>query len=644
MKTLMLLLAGAAALVAAQTPAQTPVFRSAVKLVTLDVTVVDRDGKPVAGLTPADFSATINGTAARVQTLDFQQFGLERIADAPPPVAGAPAGAGAPAPTRSSRGPQTFLLLFDDLSFVPGAGKRLQFAGERMLEQLDVSDLVGMTTTSALETPLPPTRDRAALGAALRRLTGRSTDTAAPFYISALEVAEIARPIRETLAAVVRRECGPANMDSNCPNQVASHARRLAGTSWRQTNDQLEALRHAIEAMSRAPAPRVIVFLSAGISIDATPHIRDAIEQLSALAARSAVQVYALFDEADDIRMAQKDDTPAHSKARREEAAFLLGGMQSAAIAAGGDAFRVIGEPDKYFSRVVSETSAVYRLGIELPAKVVDTADLRAKVKVLRDGVLVRSTGRALAEEASVPMTREEAVKMALEHGSESRGVPLSVSTRVRKDVAGGVQIMVDARIPGNTAAPISAVFGLVDASGKIMLNSRRDVTPTTGVEHQILFTMRAEPGDYRLRFVAADGADRIGSTEVPVTARFARAGPFGLSDVLTVFFDAGGVQSFSASDDIPASATQLSATIELYPDATLTSGATASVHIVLSPEGIAYASREVTVTPTSANDRWTAAGDLALTDLAAGRYTLRVDVIHNGAVIGSKSRVLRKR
>jgi hypothetical protein len=292
----------------------------------------------------------------------------------------------------------------------------------------------------------------------------------------------------------------------------------------------------------------------------------------------------------------------------------------------------------------VSETSAVYRLGIELPAKVVDTTDLRAKVKVLRDGVLVRSTGRALAEEASVPLTREEAIKMALEHGSEARAVPLSVATRIRKDAAGGVQIMVDARIPGEAAAPVSAVFGLVDASGKIVLNSRREVAATTGVEHQILFAMRAEPGDYRLRFVAADGADRIGSTEVPVAARFARAGPFGLSDVLTVFFDAAGAQTFSAADDIPASATQLSATLEMYPDGTVASGAATTVHVVLSPEGSTSASQEVTVTPTSANDRWTAASDLALTALAAGRYTLRMDVIHNGAVIGSQSRVLRKR
>jgi VWFA-related protein len=332
MNTITLILA--AALLAAQTPAQTPVFKGGVKLVTLDVTVVDGDGKPVAGLTPADFTATINGAPARVQTLDFQQFGVDRIADAPAPALGAPLSAAAPATTtRSSRGPQTFLLLFDDLSFVPGAGKALQFAVERMLKQLDVSDLVGMTTTSGLESPVSPTRDRVALFAAIRRLTGRQADSADPYFISAQEISEIAVGLNDTLKTVILREClgvapgRPASRTQtdpggSCADRVTAHARRLVSAAMRQKTDQLNALRHAIEAMSRAPAPRVIVFLSAGISVDATPQVRDAIEQLSALAARSGVQVYALLDEPDDINM--RDDSELRVRARREEATFLL--------------------------------------------------------------------------------------------------------------------------------------------------------------------------------------------------------------------------------------------------------------------------------------------------------------------------------
>jgi len=541
----------------------------------------------------------------------------------------------------SSRGPQTFLLLFDDLSFGPGAGKNLQFAGERMLGQLAASDVVGMATTSGLEPVIMPTRDRGVLGAAISRLAGRLVDTADPYFISAREVVEIERPVQETLRDVVTRECGAPNLDGMCAVQIKTNARRLAVGSQRRLRDQLDAVRNAIDAMARVPAARVIMLLSAGISLDSSPRIQDDVEQLSDVAARSGVQLYALFDEPDGINM--KDRSPERTKSRRDEGTFLLGGLQAVASAAGGHAFKTIGQADRFFARIVSETSAVYRLGLELPVATVDTTKLRTIVKVRRAGAHVRSTGRAFAGVTVAPLTRDDAITLKLEQGGNAPAVPLSVATRIRKDASGGMQVMVDARISGSAAAPISAAFALLDAGGKVVLNSRRDLPATTGAEHQILFTMKADAGDYRLRFVAADGADRIGSAEVPVSARFTRAGPFGLSDVLTVFLDKSGAQSFSASDDMPASAAQLSATLELYPDATTLPGATPLVRIVLAPTGSSLASHEMTVVPVSASDRWTASAAVPLAGLAAGSYTLRMDVLLDGTVVGSASRVLHR-
>src|SRR6185436_6704501 len=160
--------------------------------------------------------------------------------------------------------------------------------------------------------------------------TGQQTDNADPYFISAQEISEIALGLSDTLNRVVLREClgvvqgRPASRTQTdpggtCADKVAAISRRLVSSTLRQKTDQLNALRQAIEAMSHAPAPRVIVFLSAGISVDATPQVRDAIEQLSALAARSAVQVYALLDDPDDINM--KDDSEVRIRVRREEAA-----------------------------------------------------------------------------------------------------------------------------------------------------------------------------------------------------------------------------------------------------------------------------------------------------------------------------------
>ena len=55
--TAALILLGAPLLMAQQTPIeQTPAFKSGVELVTVDVGVVDKQGLPIRGLTPADFA------------------------------------------------------------------------------------------------------------------------------------------------------------------------------------------------------------------------------------------------------------------------------------------------------------------------------------------------------------------------------------------------------------------------------------------------------------------------------------------------------------------------------------------------------------------------------------------------------------
>src|SRR5664279_748020 len=52
-----------------QQPTAPPTFRSSVTLVTVDVSVLDRDGKPVPGLTADDFQIKLNGKLQPVRAL-----------------------------------------------------------------------------------------------------------------------------------------------------------------------------------------------------------------------------------------------------------------------------------------------------------------------------------------------------------------------------------------------------------------------------------------------------------------------------------------------------------------------------------------------------------------------------------------------
>src|SRR6476660_1347097 len=109
------------ALPRAQTP-QTqpqPVFRGGVDLVTLDVTVIDKDGKPVRGLKPEDFTVTLEKQTRPVRALDFLEFGSAAGSTAEARQTTNQPGQARPA----RRGGRTIVLLFDEPAYKPAPGK-----------------------------------------------------------------------------------------------------------------------------------------------------------------------------------------------------------------------------------------------------------------------------------------------------------------------------------------------------------------------------------------------------------------------------------------------------------------------------------------------------------------------------------------
>jgi hypothetical protein len=299
------------------------------------------------------------------------------------------------------------VLLVDDLSSDPGEGMSLRVSARRMLEKLPPGDLVGLATTSGLGPAVNPTRDRNAVTAALanKAIMGRRDAPPPEFLIGIDEALEIERDFpRETLARTAARECAddsgrssrsapPPSVDSPCALRVRSAARNIAMLTARRTSQQLEAYKQAIQALAQAPAPRVLIALSSGLAIGAGHIDFDGLTPVSRAAAEAGVEFYALIEHKDGFDM--RDRSPEQTKARKDEGRFLTAGLQTLANAARGDAFDVVGTPDRFFARIVSETSAFYRLGIELPVAPYERlGDIAVAVK--RPGVTVRSHRQAL--------------------------------------------------------------------------------------------------------------------------------------------------------------------------------------------------------------------------------------------------------
>jgi VWFA-related protein len=621
-------------LIGAGLPAQQPsqVFRGTVDLVTLDVTVVDRDGKPVKGLTPDDFVVTLNGERREVRVLDYLEFGgLSDLTSEPSAQV-----SNQKSPATQRRGGRVILLVVDDLSAKPAQMVALRTAAQHMLASLDLGDLVGLATTSGLGPVINPTRERSAVRSALesREIVGRYDETTAPFYISVPEAIEIYQVGGQVFA----------HEAIDIANNTTTFAKVVNRESIiHRASAQLAAYSHLIDALRAAPVPRIIIALSAGLAAGADRGDFSELDPVARAAAKAGVQFYALTEMPDMVDIA--DIGPERAAARRTEGEYLTSGVQTVAEAAGGEAFRVVGQADRFFSRIVAETSGMYQLGVQMPTTAPAGDFLNAKVSVRRSDVTVRTNTHALVPSAAAgPGSVEDALQSRLAQGGAAFGVAVTSATaRRRADTGAAIQLGVTLRVPASTPPPLVMRFALIDESGAVAEAGRQEIAQSVGGDdYWLTFAVPVDPGRYRLRVAVADHEGRIGAVEQAVGADLEQLGRFHASDLLTMWAAADGVPHFLALDTLPRTATNLRVSLELYP-ALMDAPASVSVRLAIVPEGAADPIMQHDLIASSHGDRISVTGDVPVSSLPAGSYTIRATILEAGTAVGSISKVLHK-
>jgi VWFA-related protein len=683
---------------------QTPSFRSAVTLVTVDVSVLDSDGAPVPGLTAADFEIKLNGRVRPVRVLTYVRAAGELPASTAPtvpalarPFEGEREGRqtvtndGVMAAAKQAGEDRVFVLLVDDLSFEPMRGKALFTEAKHFISSLPAADLVGLATTSG-SVAINPTADRARIRAALDKAAGESGnaqsltppgadafDTAeydADGSVGVSQAIEIDAGNMEALKAAIAAACfngERGEVDSQvldvliatntCAGQVSRQARTLASRTRQTTRRQVGSYVAALDAMRAATGLKHLVLLSDGLAVGRDV---DQLMPVARAAATAGVQVSVLMEERDlslsdggrrQVRAASplgnvraQVDTGAPQRRIEDNRMYLAGG-QLAAEMAGGQFYRIIGQPAPFFTRVRAASAAVYRLGVE-PAPDLDPARITSvDAKVNRRGVFVHANRHGVAPAASAlaasEPTVEDRLRAAVGQGQSHGAVPLRVATSVRRSVAARtLDVHINAAVPSTIAGPLVAMFGLarVPAPGEPLgpiTSGRGTLSRAEEGSFQWSVVVPAAPGSYLLRVAVADAAGALGALEVPIDAELTPMGPFVASDIVTAWVDADGRAHVLALDVLPPAATSLQVLFELYAPAggaasvleTLKDDVQVELSVTLVGESEPIDAREVV--PRLSEGVLRTLAEFATADWRPGTYHIRARVRTGEQVVG---------
>lgn len=372
-------------------------FTSTTALLVLDVSAVDANGDPVAGLRPEDLIVTLNGKTQPVRTLVFLATHAANTNAAPRPAGADPAASPASATAGDATigpDPRLFVVMVDDLSMDPGRSKGLLVAAERFVDSIPPRDWVGLATTSGM-TAVNPSLDRAPLLATLKRTFGRMNDPRrqSQVYVGLMD-ALMAERSPNALREVVRSSCGMSMSlllsknfgqilaENKCASDIDRQVRHNAAFARQNARHQLDALIAVINAMAAAPGVKQLVVLTDGLAV--APQESAAFVPLARAAAAAGVRLTMLMEEPDDVDMSHPS-----ARALAQDQRQLLQQVQTLAEFSGGQFFRVIGQADRFYHRVLASAASVYRIGVEVPQETPPDGAFIVTVAARRPGVKV---------------------------------------------------------------------------------------------------------------------------------------------------------------------------------------------------------------------------------------------------------------
>jgi hypothetical protein len=548
-------------------------------LVTVDFRALGADGQPLVDLKPDEVTLRVGGRTRTLRSLQLLRPSGRAASELPAPFAENAVG---------EAGRDVFLVLDED-SIAPGREQPVREAVRHLVRALPAEDRVGLTTVPLGRAHVGLTRDHDRVLSTLAGLASRA-------------------------------QVGETTSDLNCRTRLT-----------------LEALERVF-ALVDGELPATVVFFSVGMARPAetfaqlrvasdlcevrTEHFR----QLGAAAVASRATLYV-------VHVMDERELPGPA------AADLAAGLESLAGVAGGEFVRVLGDAGATMGRVAREISVRYLASFEPEAAERDGSSRRVEVRVDRPGARVQVLPEVTIPRPRPPSaaTRPPNPREMLRVGRAYRDLPLraaSFTARTPGDDRVKIVTLFEPSAPGTTLT--AAAVGLFDKDGKLAAQ-----WTAQGGElgrQPVIAALAANPGTYRVRVAAVDGAGRRGTVDEEVVAEAPRSGPVTLSALLLGIVPDG---AFAPKLQFAGEAAAV-AYLEVY-GASRTAALDVRFELAPSADAAPLLTAPGQSPGPGSTDLRIAYGVFPLAPLPPGDYLVRAVVAVDGRVVGRVERTLRK-
>ena len=238
----------------AQTPEQTPTFRTGVDVIAVDVAVTDSRGRPVEDLLTPDFVVKIDGQERRVISAELIKIDVEAArkqkADPFDPVF-----------TTNQTPPngRMILLAVDQLHVRTGSARGILQTAARFVDSLSPADRVGFIAYPAPGPIVDFTDDRLRVKRAMQSVVGTQLTHLTKFNIGMSEAIDIAeRADDRVLFIVVGRECRGLRGQAldECEREIVAETQQMVARLRDDREASLRALRAVLEDLVRIEGPK----------------------------------------------------------------------------------------------------------------------------------------------------------------------------------------------------------------------------------------------------------------------------------------------------------------------------------------------------------------------------------------------------